>query len=48
VLFHDDKPHADWRLAVIEDLILGCDGMICVANVRTLAGKKHQVVSTGT
>ena len=39
VLIHDDKPHIDWRLAVIKDLIPGGNALICAANVHTLTGK---------
>ena len=45
MLIHDDKPHIDWRLAVIEDLIPGGDGLIRAANVRTSTGKTNRPVT---
>ena len=41
VLIHNDKPHVDWRLAVIEELIPGGDGLIRAANTRTSTGKTN-------
>jgi len=30
----DDKPRVQWKLAVVEELIEGRDGMICAAHIR--------------
>ena len=35
VLVHDDKPRLDWKLAVIEELLTGNDGLVRAANIRT-------------
>ena len=35
VLMHDDKPRLNWRLAVIEELLVGNDGLVRAANIRT-------------
>ena len=35
VIIHDDVPRVRWRLAVIEDLICGGDGLVRAAIVRT-------------
>ena len=35
VLIHDEKPRLNWKLAVIEDLLMGNDGCVRAANVRT-------------
>ena len=35
VIVHDDVPRVTWRLAVIEDLIVGGDGLVRVATIRT-------------
>jgi len=45
VLIHDDKPRIDWRLAVIEDMIPGNDGLIRAANVRTSTGKTNRPIT---
>ena len=38
VLVHDDTPRATWRMAVIQDLIVGGDGLVRAANIRTTTG----------
>ena len=35
VLVHDDKPRIDWKLAVIEDVVRGNDGLVRAANILT-------------
>ena len=35
VLIHNDKPRLKWKLAVIEELLPGNDGLVRAANVRT-------------
>ena len=35
VIIHDDAPRVTWRLAVIEDLIVGGDGLVRAATIRT-------------
>ena len=35
VIIHDDKPRLQWKLAVVEDLIKGNDGLIRAAHIRT-------------
>jgi len=35
---HDDGPHIQWRLAVVEDLIHGGDVLVRAANIRTSTG----------
>ena len=35
VLVHDDKPRLNWKLAVIEELLTGNDGLVRAANIRT-------------
>ena len=35
VIAHDDVPRVTWRLAVIEDLIVGGDGLVRAATIRT-------------
>ena len=45
VLVLDDIPHEKWRLAVVEDVIMGEDGLIGVANIGMLANKPNQPVT---
>ena len=45
VLIHDEKPRIDWRLAVIEDLIPGGDGLIRAASIRTSTGKTTRPIT---
>ena len=35
VIVHDDKPRLQWKLAIVEDLIEGNDGLVQAAHVRT-------------
>ena len=35
VFIHDDKPRLNWKLAVIEELLMGNDGLVRAANIRT-------------
>ena len=34
MIVHDDKPRVQWKLAVVEDLIEGGDGMVRAAHIR--------------
>ena len=45
VLVHDDIPRVKWRLAVVEDVIAGEDGLIRAANIRTSTGKSNRPVT---
>jgi len=44
VLVHDDGPRIKWKLAVIEELILGGDGLVRAANIRTSTGRTKRPV----
>ena len=44
VLVHDDKPRTMWKLAVIEELIRGNDGLVRAANIRTATGKTNRPI----
>ena len=39
VLVHNDTPRINWRLAVIEDVITGHDGLIRAVNIRMSNGR---------
>jgi len=45
VLVHDDGPRASWRLAVIEDVVTGNDGLIRSAKIRTSTGRTSRPIS---
>ena len=34
MIVHDDKPRVQWKLAVVEELIEGRDGMVRAAHIR--------------
>jgi len=36
VLIHNEGPRLDWKLAVVEELIVGGDGLVRAANIRTI------------
>ena len=44
VLVHDDGPRIQWRLAIIEDLIHGGDGLVQAANIRTSTGLTNRPI----
>ena len=44
VLVHDEGPRIQWKLAVIEKLNKGRDGMICSADIRTSTGKTNRPI----
>jgi hypothetical protein len=44
-LIHDDSPRIKWKLAVIEDLITGNDGLIRAANLRTSTGQTNRPIA---
>ena len=45
VLIQDDTPHIGWRLAVIEELIEGKDGLVRAAHIRTAQGRTNRPIS---
>ena len=44
VLVHDDGPHVQWRLAIVEDLIHGGDGLVHATNIRTSTGQTNRPI----
>ena len=44
-MVHDDTPCINWRLAVVEDTIVGEDGLVRAANIRTSTGKANRPIS---
>ena len=45
VLIHDDTPRITWKLAVIEELLKGKDGLVRAANIRTAQGKTNRPIA---
>ena len=45
VLVHNDGPRVKWKLAVLESLITGNDGLVRAANIRTSARKTNRPIS---
>ena len=45
VLTHDDTARVNWRMAVIESVNKGADGMIRSANIRTSTGRTNRPVA---
>ena len=44
VLVHDDSPRISWKMAVVEELIIGGNGFIRAANIRTCNGKTNRPI----
>ncbi|XP_065918796.1 uncharacterized protein [Dysidea avara] len=45
VLVHDDSPRISWKLAVVEDLLRGNDGLVRAANIRTAQDKTNRPIA---
>ena len=45
VLIHDDTPRIQWKLAVIEQVNKGADGLIHSADIRTSTGKTNRPIA---
>ena len=45
VLVQDDGPRINWRLAVVEELIVGRDGLVRAAHIRTVNGRTNRPIS---
>ena len=44
MLVHDDVLRLQWRLAVVEELIKGLDGIARAVNIQTSAGRTHRPI----
>lgn len=44
VLVHDDSPRISWKMAIVEELIVGRDGLVRAANIRTCNGKTNRPI----
>ena len=44
VQIHDEGPRINWRLAVVEELITGKDGLVRAANIRTSTGQTNRPI----
>ena len=45
VLIHDDIPWINWKLAMIEELITGNDGLTQAANLRIASGRMNRPIA---
>ena len=45
VLMHDDTPRITWKLAVIEELMKGKDGLVRAAKIRTSQGRTNRPIA---
>ena len=45
VIIHDDTPRTTWKLAVVEKLITGLDGITRAAEIRTANGKINRPIT---
>jgi len=41
VLVYDVSPRTTWKLAIVEGLITGKDGLVCAANIKTPQGRTN-------
>ena len=44
VIIHEDTPRVGWKLAVVEKLITGSDGMTRTAEIRTAGGRTNRPI----
>ena len=42
---HNKNPRIQWRMAVIESLITGADGLVRTANIRTCNGRTNRLIT---
>ena len=45
VLVYDDSPRITWKLAVIEELMKGKDGLVHAAKIRTAQGRTNRPIA---
>jgi hypothetical protein len=45
VLIHNDNPRIQWRMAVVESLITGADGLVRAVNIRTSNGRTNRPIT---
>ena len=45
VLVYDESPRISWRLAVVEELLKGNDGLVRAANIRTTHGRTNRPIA---
>ena len=44
-MVHDDSPRISWKLAVVEELLKGKDGLVQAANIRIAYGKTNHPIT---
>ncbi len=45
VLIHNYNPRIQWRMAVVESLITGADGLVHAVNIRTSNGRTNRLIT---
>jgi len=45
VIIHDDVPRTNWKLAVVEKLITGLDGITRATEIRTTNGRTNRPIT---
>jgi len=45
VIIHDDTPRASWKMAVIDDLVVGRDGLVRAATIRSSYGTTSRPIT---
>ena len=45
LLVHDDTPCISWKIAVVEELISGNDGLVRAVNIQTPTGKANRPIT---
>ncbi len=45
VQVHDDTKRVNWRLAIVESLIKGKDGLVRAANIKTSTGRTNRPIT---
>ena len=45
VIIHDDTPRSEWKLATVEKLMTGSDGIVRAAEIRTAGGRTNRPIA---
>ena len=45
IIVHDDTPRAEWKLAIVERLIIGSDNITRAAEIRTAGGRTNRPIA---
>jgi len=45
VIIHDDTPRSEWKLAAVQKLMTGSDGIVRAAEIRTAGGRTNRPIA---